>query len=158
MERGQLIRWAVPAVLVVVVVVVFVWISKPKRAGVGELGADGVCRAPLGRYCDRSSLPLPIRWSSRRCRSYAEYLEAAKNGVPLREAGAGTCGDLRWVQWSSGFEGEIAYFDVTGALVCVESWADYYGSCSGKSPTLVYGSRPSCERHTELKLKEPGTE
>jgi hypothetical protein len=87
------------------------------------------------------------------CPTYSWALQAVNSHEPVLEAAAGKCGELKWVMWSSGFAGETTYFDAKDALVCVEGWADYYGACSGKSPTIVYGSRPDCVQETTVTLK-----
>jgi len=119
----------------------------------GTFGSDGVCRAPLGLYCDDPGrLPAPFKANA--CPDYARALQRAKDWERLLEAAAGTCGALKWVRWSSGFGGETLYFDSKDTLVSVETWADFDGACSGNSSTLVYGGRPSCEHRTTLTIKE----
>jgi hypothetical protein len=125
--------------------------ERPNR---GTLGADGVCRAPLDVYCAGNSLASPSTEWSKPCPSYSRALQTAKEREPLLEAEAGTCGELRWVKWSSGFSGETSYFNAKDELVCVETWADYYGDCAGKSATLVYGIRPHCEPVATVSLKQ----
>jgi hypothetical protein len=131
--------------------------DKLKYRNRGTFGSDGVCRAPLGLYCDDQPPRLPIAFKANACPGYAQALQRAKDWEPLLEAAAGTCGALKWVRWSSGVGGETFYFDLNDTLLSVETWADFYGACSGKSATLVYGSRPSCEHQTTLTIKErPG--
>jgi hypothetical protein len=100
---------------------------------------------------------VPIAFKAKACPGYEQALKRAKGGEPLLEAAAGTCGPLKWVRWSSGFGGETFYFDSKDSLLAVETWADFYAACSGKSAKLVYGRRPSCEHQTTLTIKErPG--
>jgi hypothetical protein len=131
--------------------------DKLKYRSRGTFGSDGVCRAPLGLYCDDNPQPLPLAFKANPCPGYEQALRRAKEWEPLLEAAAGTCGGLKWVKWSSGFGGETSYFDAKDTLVAVETWADYNGACARKSPTLVYGTRPRCDQVKTLTIKErPG--
>src|SRR5687768_17555822 len=57
----------------------------------GTFGSDGVCRAPLGFYCDDHPLRLPIAFKANACPGYAQALQRAKDWEPLLEAAAGIC-------------------------------------------------------------------
>jgi hypothetical protein len=45
----------------------------------GAFGSDGVCRAPLGLYCDDQPPPLPIAFKANACPDYARALQRAKD-------------------------------------------------------------------------------
>jgi hypothetical protein len=157
LTSGEKPRWyvllGVSSVTVLAVAAWIVWPRPTEAENIGQLGPDGVCRTPLAQYCDQKPLVLPIT-SSKPCPTYAAAVETARNYQPLLEASAGTCGDLRWVKWSSGFNGETTYFDSADTLVAVEAWADYYPYCWNHNAALVYGSRPACKEQTTLTLRQ----
>jgi hypothetical protein len=122
-------------------------------AGPGVLGADGVCRAALGSYCDAGGVALPLQARSKQCPQYADSLRQAKEEPLILESEAGTCGSLRFVSWSTGFVGESSYFNTDDDLVAVEAWSDGGGYCSASAHSIVYGSLPDCERKTTAQFK-----
>ena len=121
----------------------------PRR---GTVGADGVCRAPLGLYCVEKPLRLPVQ-ASRLCPSYSDALRRAKDEELAINAETGTCGELKWVMWSTGFVGETSYFNSKDELVGVEGVSDGGGYCSNNSHVIVYGNRPNCEKRVTMTLK-----
>lgn len=110
------------------------------------------CPAELSDYCEGSDCPTLDQ-------AVADAVEFAQDncgigvGCFAAEAGAGRCGDLRFVYTSCG-EGYSTrqYFDATGMLGVVDVCSDTTEYCNGSLLCMRYGPDPACAFEAEEDL------
>jgi hypothetical protein len=123
-----------------------------KSAGREDCGSawsyDCACRASLDDYCKGSPCPTLVQ-AAAEAKKFAQDNCYDEYGCFSPEAGAGRCGEFRYVYTSCG-EGYVTsqYFDASGTLVAVGICSDDGSefSCGRSTGCKLYGSLPDCER------------
>jgi hypothetical protein len=80
-------------------------------------GAIASTAPSLGEYCKGEP-----------CRRYEDALakleELARPGSGCSVAETGSCGEFRYVEYSSGYVGYVQYFGASGPMVGAQTWSD----------------------------------